>query len=1237
MTRRVGASCGRPGPGGPGSRRALFAVCALGALRALLACTSGTTLQPSGDASQEGSASDASSDTGAPEAGASGEDDAEGGDANQGDDGSGAASLSTSSIDLGAVSCGQSGSQAFTVTNGGSGTLAVSAATTGAAFSVSPASLTLSPGASGMLKITANVPGSSVAGTAVTGSLNLFTNDPANASMTVPLSATPSGATIAFAPSSPGSASFPSIEPQMAAPPISLSLINTGNAPATVSIGAPSDGEFTLSGTDDDGGVVTTTMAAGATLSEVAGFTPGPDLADSVTATAPVTVTGTTCGASVASIAFSGSAGHGQLTRWPSTLDFGPVDCGGDAPDVQYVVLANGGATNATVTSATIVGAPGFASTAAGLVIPAGLTAAFEVDAPAVPALSSTDPISATLTIFTDADTSPHVISLTEEPQGAIVAIDTSATPSFGSFGSIVLLQAASQAFSVVNTGNAPATVTLSTGASASDSGPDPSAFTISNPSFTLPAGGTQADSVLFSPTAASDTGAIAMTATGVLCAALPSPLPLSGAGIGGGPSLAPTSLAFSAPCGGAAPASQTFIFSNEGSANLNWSMGSPTGPGQAYYTVSASPPPGLLSPGQSSTVTVSATAIASPAPSMAAAPYAAQVTITTDVPFDPPHVVDLSETPLGDQLSLSVSSLRFGQFPINQSTVAQDFTVTNGANAGSPAANVLLSLTGSGAGAYAISSTAIANLAPGGGVSAPVGVTFLPTTAVPYPATVSLSTSDSLCTPLPAALQLTGTGTQGEVSVSATTLAFGTDESDASGLVNCGATGLAHTFTVSNTGNQQLHITGLSLGLGASSPYVLSGDATSLPFLLPIGGTTSITVTPQAIPPTVATPNDPTPFTDTLTLTTDAALDSPHRIALVMQARGAVIANTPLSTSWAFGTLASGLIGTFSTTITNTGNAAASIAFQGLSNPTVFGLENAPVTVAPDGVTQVVGQFSPPATNQVWTDKGTLVVTAADAFCEPLPASWNDPVISLSGSSISGSLPVTVSGTLAFPSTDCGSAAPAAQSITLTNTMNVPYEFTAQLSSGAFYTLQNPTAGDAGAGIIPGNGVVVLGVTPQTVTPGPSVVAGSAPYADNLVVAIQSQQPSGVTIPISWTLNGAMLSLPQGLGPNKDSTGNPFYAADSQSGLTLPLANAGTATASVAFGLQPPGAFSFSPAPPVPVVPGITALPRLTSASTDATCPTTTPGSVTFLYSGPVCQPIPVSQVTIQSCVGTF
>ena len=184
-------------------------------------------------------------------------------------------------------------------------------------------------------------------------------------------------------------------------------------------------------------------------------------------------------------------------------------------------------------------------------------------------------------------------------------------------------------------------------------------------------------------------------------------------------------------------------------------------------------------------------------------------------------------------------------------------------------------------------------NLAPGGGVSGALNVMFRPTTAVSYPAIVSLATSDGLCSAAPSPIQLTGTGTQGKVSVSATTLAFGTDTNDASGLVNCGATGPAHTFTVSNAGNQQFNITSADARPRRElRPTPSRGPRSRRP-------SRSAAAPPSpsrraAIPSAVANPGDASPFTDTLTVTTDAALDTPHRITLVMQARGAVIANTP-------------------------------------------------------------------------------------------------------------------------------------------------------------------------------------------------------------------------------------------------------------------------------------------------------------------------------------------------------
>ena len=851
------------------------------------------------------------------------------------------------------------------------------------------------------------------------------------------------------------------------------------------------------------------------------------------------------------------------------------------------------------------------------------------VTGPPVPTPSSLTPITATLSIESDADTSPHTITLTEEPNGAILAFDTSATAHFGSFGSIVLLEGASQSFSVTNQGSAAASVTL-VASTSGDAGTGP--FTVSNASFSLPVGGTQTDSVVFSPTAANANNAqLAITATGPVCATLPAPLPLSGFGIGGGPSVAPTSLAFSASCGGTAAPAQTFLVSNNGSADLSGSLGALSGTGASQYTVSTSPAPGLLIPGASAQVTVTPAAIPSPATSLEASAYAASLTITTDVPFDGPHVVTLGETPLGDQLSFSVGNLRFGQFPIGQSTIPQTFTITNAANPGSTAANLALLVIGSQASAYSLTPASVANLAAGA-TSGIESVVFSPSAAIPYPATVLISTRDNLCTPIPPSLQLVGTGTQGKVSVSATDIAFGTDPRDPAGLVNCGATGLSHSLTISNLGNSIFNVTGLTLGLGTSSPYTVTGAM--LPAAVAIGGSLTLQVAPTAIPTQVANPGDPSPFTDTLTVTTDATQDSPHAIALHMQARGAVISATALATTWDFGTIGGGAIGTFSSTITNTGNASASVAFTGLDQPQIFGLQSNPTTVAPGGVTPVVGQFSPPSANGQWTDQGTLVVTPTEVFCEPLPSAWTNAIISVSGSSNS-SAPVGLSGVLAFPTTSCGSAAPAGQAITLTNNTNQAIAFTAAFNSGAFYTLQTGT--DGGAGTLPASGSAMIVVSPTTVKPGAGVQAGSAAYVDDLLIQVKSTPAVTFTVPIAWTLDGAVFSLPQQAGTSRDSTGALFYPADTESGFELPMDNTGTGTATVSFGMSPADAFAFSPAPPITVVPGIRAYPVLSAAGSDAVCPSLTPGSVTFLYSGPVCQPFPVTQVNVESCVGTY
>ncbi len=621
-------------------------------------------------------------------------------------------------------------------------------------------------------------------------------------------------------------------------------------------------------------------------------------------------------------------------------------------------------------------------------------------------------------------------------------------------------------------------------------------------------------------------------------------------------------------------------------------------------------------------------------------------------------------EIPVGDQFSLSASSLQFGQFPVGEATLPQPFTVTNAANHGSPDGHYSLVILGAGGSAYTLAPPATNADLGAGATSAPEKLSFEPTSAIPYPATIAITTTDTiLCAPLPPPIALMGTGAAGHVSVSPGTVTFG---DGAAGFVDCGTSAAPRAITLTNAasaagGNQAFDVTGIALGKqGTAAPFAFSTSAaTAPPFGVPVGGGVTITISPNAIP-TTADPNDASLFQDSLTITTDATGDMPHVIPLVMQARGAVIASTPLVTTWNFGTITVGSIGTFTNTIENTGNAGFSVSLAGLAQPGIFGLSQS--VAAASGFSSLVGQFSPPALDGSWSDQGTLVMSATHAFCAGPPpgwqatgpTTWQGPAINLSGSSNS-SPPVSISATaLAFPTTDCGGAPPAGQTLTLANGTNQAQAYTAQILASVrpnAYTIGSALDGsDAGAtsGVIPAAGVATILVTPNGVIPGPGVLAGS--YAATLEIDVATSPVTTYTIPISWALNGAVLSLAPGGTPFIDGSGVPFYVADSTVGHLLPMTNTGTAAVTLDFAIQPPGAFTFSPSTPISLPPGIGSSPQLLDVSASPMCPPSPllAGVATFLYvSGPVCQPFvlavpgsgvsPAPGVSVHYCSGTF
>jgi hypothetical protein len=1217
---------------------------------ALAGCAAGFTAC-SGDSSTNAPSVDASAivDAGALEdatldSSASVGDAARGSDATAQPDGDAGpvASLSMATIDLGTANCGSTLTASLPITNAGGGTLAVAAQVVGSAFTLSPTSLELAAGATGTLTVTANVPSSAPAITPIEGSLALVTSDPKNANLHIPVEITPHGPVL----QGKTTYAFPTTEVGIAAK-LTLSLANTGDLPATFTMTGPGNAAFVAPALD--GGLIT--VAPGASFQAPVTFTPTSPV--TFQASAQITTSGAFCGTPPTTVTFTGTGVAGSLAGWPSggTVDFGAALCGGAAPPTQQFTLTNTSATTeARVTVLNLVqptGASGCIGSgtfsvqgiAAGSTIPAGGSVGVTIGAPAIVAGGSCpSAIDARLSFQTAGDAQPLALTLTERPSGAVLAFTSTQTLDFGS---VPLLQSAAKNVSVSNVGNLPATVTLTSlqsgsGAGVADAladGGTASIFTVSTPSFVVPPSGTQAEQVTFQPVhAGASNGLLAITVdpTTRLCAALPQPLLLTGTGSGGGPVVAPQTLTFGATCGGAAPALQTVILSNRGDLVFHWTLSAITGPGASQYALfSGSPSSGSLGSQQSTTITFTAAAIPSPAPDPNAADLEAQVTISTDVPLDPPHVVALREVPLGDHISVSVGNLSFGKVP-TQTMASQGFTLTNSANPGSPDARITMAINPAG-GPYSVQ----------GSPSIPVGATvaetvdFEPTLAGPLGARLAFQTSDALCTPLPAPIVLGGTGTSGSLALSAQSLTFGADPTDLSGLVDCGRRGTPQTVTLTNQGNQDLAVVSAKLAKGAASPYALSGPGIAAQARVPMsGGTTTITITPAPIPAAVSNPNDPSPFLDDLVVTTNVPGDAAHTVHLVMQARGAVIVGAPPQGPWNFGTIGAGSIATYTTPIRNAGNAPASVALAGLSQPTIFALQVNPTTVPANGVVDLVGQFAPPAQDGVWNDQGTLVVSADTAICQ-LPASWVGASVSMTGAS-NANPPASISGSLSFATTDCGAAPPSGLPLTLTNATNQGLAYTLKFNSGTYYGVTDPNAG-----VLSANGTATIVVTPKKVTPGPGVLPGAAPYADDLVINVTGTAGGVHTtfvVPISWALSGAVLALPDGTGPN----GQGFYVADTTSGATVGIDNTGNEAASVAFSISPAGAFSVQPSPPITVIPGVRALPSLVGGASFPACPQSAAGvaanaMATFVYSGPVCQPLPLGSIAVFACKGTY
>lgn len=578
-------------------------------------------------------------------------------------------------------------------------------------------------------------------------------------------------------------------------------------------------------------------------------------------------------------------------------IDFGMVGCGQGAPANRTLTISNAGdfeldweVALSPTSDFSIVGAVAGPVAGQGFAQVTIAAAGFPSYASAGQTEEAT--LSVTITVPGSAPVTTD-IPITETAAGAMLVLE----PSIASFGQVQLGTSASpQTMTLTNTGNVTTSVLFGS--------PTDSQFTLTNDAGTsmlLPGASFSGLTAEFTPTSSALASATAaITASGSpLCGVAPPAIQLTGQGTSGPIAVQPGSLDFGLVDCGAQAAAQSVKLTTTGTSS-SWSASLALG-ALSPYTLSATS--GSVSSSTPSTITVTPKKVPSTSP-VTGDYYADTLTINA---ADGVHTIDLHESAHGAILTASSQSVAFGGINVGKSATSQ-VVVTNAGNA---SATITTSTSG------APFSIAPANATLGGdGYSTPLSVTFAPTVTGAASGTASIAAAGAVfCAPLPSMVALTGTGTRSYASVSPSSLDFG--------RVNCGAKGTAQNVTISNTapfGGASFNWTAV-LGKGASSPYTLGASGGTLG----AGKKATLSVTPTAIPQTSPTTADY--YADTLTITTDAANDSPTVVSLHETAQGVILALAP--TSLDFGAVTDGTSSPLPFTVTNSGNVTAHVTLS--------------------------------------------------------------------------------------------------------------------------------------------------------------------------------------------------------------------------------------------------------------------------------------------------------------------
>ena len=755
-----------------------------------------------------------------------------------------------SSINFGSILDGATATVNVTLTNSGTASLHINAATTsGAGFSMSTlAAQTLTPGQTASFSVSF---APTTAGT-LSGSVSITSTAPGS-----PLVLGLSG--IGTAPEAqlginPASVAFNSVNVGSSSTQ-NVTLTNTGNTTLNITSATVTGAGYTMS-------LQPISISAGGNATFTVTF--APTTAGGASGSISIVSNATN---SPVTIALSGTGLQAQIAANPSSVSFGTVVVGSN--NSQAVTLTNNGNTTLSISQISVTGT-GFGQT--------GLSTSTKIAAGGSTTFNATfDPSSPTtasgsITLTTNGAPSPLVINLSGTGHAATL-VSIAVTPAAPTIAKGSTEQfTATGTYSDGSTQNLTTTATwssgtqgvatisaagLATGVATGTSSITASSNGITSPGDALTVGAATLVSIAVTPAAPTiikgstqqftatgmytDGSTQSLTTTAMWASGTPSVATISAAGLATGVATGsssitassqgvtspvdvltvgaatlllganPTTLSFGNVNAGSS-SSLTTTLTNNGNSSVTISGVTVTGAGFSATGIAGGT---VLTTGQSATLTVTF------APTIGGPVSGASVSIASNA-TNSPTTIALSGTGLQAQIAANPSSVSFGTVTVGN-TNSQTVTLTNNGNATLSISQI--NVTGTG---FAQTGLSTATKITAGG-SATFNATFDPSSATAMTGSITLTTNGA---PSSLVINLSGTGQAATLLLGAspTSLSFGNVLDGSSSSL---------TTTVTNNGNSEVTISGVTVtGAGFTASGISNGT------ILTPGQSATLTVT---------------------------------------------------------------------------------------------------------------------------------------------------------------------------------------------------------------------------------------------------------------------------------------------------------------------------------------------------------------------------------------------------------